>query len=418
MTMLDARGMYPIRIAASKTVSLGGKSGKHIKKGVLANFYSQLADLLHSGVPLLRSLELLQRQTTNAALGDVLKEVKAKVADGLSLAEAMSRHPRAFDELAVSMVRAGQEGGFLEDVLRRIADFTEHQQELKAKVVGAVAYPIILAVIGTLVLTVLMVFFVPKFEPIFKKLQEKGQLPLPTIIVIGISHLLGTAQVARGDGVEPSWASDGGVGGRGAGNASSAFSARGTMSAPPRWACGLLMLGLLIFAFFGFRAWAATESGRASLDAFKLRIPGAGKIFLSLAISRFTRILGTLLHNGIPILQSLRIAKDSAGNTVVAEAIEKSAENIKAGDSLAKPLGASKHFPRDIVEMVAVGEESNNLETVLLNISTTLEKRTTRQLDLFVRLLEPVMLLFMAVVTGFVVWALLVPVFMMSSGVG
>ncbi len=375
MTMLDARGMYPIRIAASKTVSLGGKSGKHIKKGVLANFYSQLADLLHSGVPLLRSLELLQRQTTNAALGDVLKEVKAKVADGLSLAEAMSRHPRAFDELAVSMVRAGQEGGFLEDVLRRIADFTEHQQELKAKVVGAVAYPIILAVIGTLVLTVLMVFFVPKFEPIFKKLQEKGQLPLPTIIVIGISHLLG------------SWV-------------------------------GLLMLGLLIFAFFGFRAWAATESGRASLDAFKLRIPGAGKIFLSLAISRFTRILGTLLHNGIPILQSLRIAKDSAGNTVVAEAIEKSAENIKAGDSLAKPLGASKHFPRDIVEMVAVGEESNNLETVLLNISTTLEKRTTRQLDLFVRLLEPVMLLFMAVVTGFVVWALLVPVFMMSSGVG
>ena len=124
------------------------------------------------------------------------------------------------------------------------------------------------------------------------------------------------------------------------------------------------------------------------------------------------------MHNGIPILQSLRIAKDSAGNKVVADAIEKSAENIKAGDSLAKPLGASHHFPRDIVEMVAVGEESNNLETVLLDISTTLEKRTTRQLDLFVRLLEPVMLLLMAVVTGIVVAALLLPVFKMSSSVG
>jgi general secretion pathway protein F/type IV pilus assembly protein PilC len=154
------------------------------------------------------------------------------------------------------------------------------------------------------------------------------------------------------------------------------------------------------------------------VDGFKLRMPGAGKIFLSLAISRFTRILGTLLHNGIPILQSLRIAKDSTGNKVLAEAIEESAENIKAGDSLAKPLAASQHFPRDIVEMVAVGEESNNLEKVLLDISQTLEKRTTRQLELFVRLLEPMMLLVMAVITGIVVAALLLPVFKMGGTIG
>src|SRR5262249_5796012 len=144
----------------------------------------------------------------------------------------------------------------------------------------------------------------------------------------------------------------------------------------------------IVFSYMGYRAWAQTDSGRMTIDSLKLRMPGAGKIFLSLAISRFTRILGTLMHNGIPILQSLRIAKDSAGNKVLAEAIEKSAENIKAGDSLAKPLGASGHFPRDIVEMVAVGEESNNLEKVLLDISTALEKRTTRQLELFVKLLE------------------------------
>src|SRR5437868_3049430 len=171
--ILDGRGLFPLKILLAKTQAsgAGGLFAPRVSGRQLANFYSQLADLLHSGVPLLRSLELLQRQTTHPALGEVLKEVRAKVADGMSLAEAMARFPRAFDELAVSMVRAGQEGGFLEDVLRRIADFTEHQEELKAKVVGAVAYPVILAIIGALVLTILMVFFVPKFEPIFKKLE-------------------------------------------------------------------------------------------------------------------------------------------------------------------------------------------------------------------------------------------------------
>ena len=154
------------------------------------------------------------------------------------------------------------------------------------------------------------------------------------------------------------------------------------------------------------------------VDAVRLKVPGAGKIWLSLSLSRFTRILGTMLKNGIPILQALRIAKDSTGNRVLALAIEKSAENIKAGDSLAGPLSASHYFPRDVVEMVAVGEESNNLETVLLNISEGLEKRTARQLDLFVRLLEPVMLLVMAAVTLVVVAGLLLPIFKMSSTVG
>ena len=154
------------------------------------------------------------------------------------------------------------------------------------------------------------------------------------------------------------------------------------------------------------------------MDAIRLRLPGAGKVYLSLALSRFTRILGTLLHNGIPILQALRIAKDSTGNKVLAQAIDKSAENIKAGDSLATPLAASKHFPRDVVEMVSVGEESNNLENVLIGISESMEKRTGRQLELFVRLLEPVMLLVMALIVGTVVAALLIPIFKMSSAVG
>src|SRR5947209_19063376 len=169
MAMLDARGLFPVQIAA-KSAAAGRRGGRRVKTRHLATFYTQLADLLHSGVPLLRSLDILERQSSNPALSDVLREIRARVSDGTGLAQAMAQHPRVFDELVVSMIRAGQEGGFLEDVLQRIAVFTEHQEDLKAKVAGAMAYPIFLAVIGFIVLNVLVIFFVPRFEPIFQKL--------------------------------------------------------------------------------------------------------------------------------------------------------------------------------------------------------------------------------------------------------
>jgi len=370
MSMLDARGLFPVRIAPNRATAKGA-GGKRIKSRHTVAFYAQLADLIHSGVPLLRSLDILERQTTQPALAQVIREVRARVADGTGLSEAMAQHPRAFNELAVSMIKAGQEGGFLEDVLRRIAEFTEHQEDLKAKVIGALAYPAFLAGAGFIILNVLVVFFVPKFEPIFKKLEEKGELPGLTSALIGISRM-----------IQNNWI----------------------------WLVGLTIGGILLF-----RHWMRTESGRFRLDGLRLRLPGFGHIHLSLAIARFTRILGTMLHNGIPILQALRIAKDSSGNRVMAQAIEKSAEHLKAGDSLAGPLGASKLFPRDVIEIIAVGEESNNLEKVLIDIAVALEKRTARQLELFVRLLEPVMLLVMAVLVLIVVAGLLLPIFKMSS---
>jgi general secretion pathway protein F/type IV pilus assembly protein PilC len=371
--ILDGRGLFPVTINPAKSAAGGHRWGRRIKGRSMATFYSQLADLLRSGVPLLRSLDILERQGAQPALAEIIREVRARVADGTNLADAMAAHPRAFNELAVSMVRAGQEGGFLEDVLKRIADFTEHQEDLKAKVVGAMAYPIFLAVAGFLVLTVLVVVFVPKFEPIFKKLEEKGDLPLVTQLVVGTSHLM--------------------------------------------LRHGLWIAIVVIVAIVFFRRWAASESGRLLVDGWRLRIPALGSIYLHFALTRFTRILGTLLHNGIPILQALQIAKDSTGNRVLTLAIEKSAENIKGGNALAAPLAASKHFPRDVVEMIAVGEESNSLDRVLVDISEGLEKRTTRQLDLFVRLLEPMMLLVMAAVTLVVVAGLLLPVFKMSGTV-
>jgi general secretion pathway protein F len=372
MTMLDGRGLLPVRIQAARATTSHHAWGRRVSSRYLAGFYSQLSDLLRSGVPLLRSLDILERQTTQAALSEVLREVRAQVAQGTGLAEAMAQHPRAFNDLAISMVRAGQEGGFLEDVLRRIADFTEHQEDLKSKVIGALAYPVFLAVTGFIVLNILILFFVPRFEPIFKKLEEKGELPTITTMLMGTSHFL------------MGWG-------------------------------GLAVLVGAVTSIWAFWWWAGTEDGRLRVDGWRLRLPGAGNIYLSFALARFTRILGTLLHNGIPILQALKIAKDSTGNRVLTLAIEEAAENVTTGKSLAEPLTACKHFPRDVVEMVAVGEESNNLEKVLMDIATGLDKRTERRLELFVRLLEPVMLLVMAAITLLVVSGLLLPVFKMSS---
>src|SRR5581483_2799864 len=163
IAMLDSRGLFPVRVAA-KSIAKSSSRSRRIKSLLLATFYAQLADLLHSGVPLLRSIDILGRQYSQQPLGEVLREVRARVADGKGLAQAMAQHPRVFGELAVSMVSAGQEGGFLEDVLKRIADFTEHQEDLKSKVTGALAYPVFLAIIGVLILNALIIFFVPRFE--------------------------------------------------------------------------------------------------------------------------------------------------------------------------------------------------------------------------------------------------------------
>jgi general secretion pathway protein F/type IV pilus assembly protein PilC len=373
--MLDGRGLFPLRIALAKTQAAGGGLfTKKVKGRHLATLYSQLADLLHSGVPLLRSLELLERQSTHPGLQSILRDVRAKVADGTGLAQAMAQHPKAFNELAVSMVRAGQEAGFLEDVLKRLANFVEHQEDLKAKVIGALAYPVFLAIAGFLVLNILVIFFVPKFEPIFAKLKEKGELPWLTSYLLGFSHFL------------QSWT-------------------------------GILTIAVVVCGLIAFVRWTR-KGGRVWADRMKIRIPMFGGIFLSLALSRFTRILGTMLHNGIPILKALAIAKDSTGNRVLSAAIEESAENVTAGQKLADPLRKCGYFPPDVVEMITIAEESNSLEKVLVDIADGLDKRTARQLELMVKLLEPIMLLMMAGVTLLVVAGLLMPVFKMGSAVG
>jgi general secretion pathway protein F/type IV pilus assembly protein PilC len=371
--ILDGRGLFPLKIGLARTQasSAGGFLGGRVSGRQTATFYSQLADLLHSGVPLLRSLELLERQSVNKTLQAVLRDVRVRVADGTGLAQAMNHHPKVFSELAIGMVRAGQEGGFLEDVLKRVATFVEGQEDLKSKVIGALAYPVFLAGAGFLVVAVLMLFFVPKFKPIFAKLEEKGDMPVLTSLLMGFS------------GFMLSWA-------------------------------GAVTVCVLVASFVAFVVWTRGP-GRVWADRVKIRLPLFGKVFLGLALSRFCRILGTMLHNGIPILKALTIAKDSTGNKVLGAAIEKSAENVTAGQKLADPLRKSGYFPTDVVEMITIAEEANALETVLVQIADSLDKRTDRNLNLMVKLLEPLMLMVMAVVVGTIAVGLLMPIFKISS---
>ena len=375
LAILASQSLFPVEIRAeAPRRQLPGR--RRIPMQLLAITYSQLADLLRSGVPLLRALDVLRKQTAHARLSEILSDIHDRVEDGATLGDAMARFEHLFGEMAVSMIRAGGEGGFLEEALARVAEFTETQDDLRRRTLGAMAYPMMLAVVGMLVVTGLVIFVVPRFEQLFGRLRERGELPALTDWLLWLSNL------------------------------------------PWRWdfwfPWGGGILGGLLLGGFALARWLQTEPGRLWRDHMKLRLPAAGGIFLSLSIARFCRVLGTMLRNGVPILRSLQVASDAAGNRVLAEAIKKATENIRAGQNLAGPLAASGHFPPTILAMIAVAEESNTLETVLIQIADSLEKRTWRQLDLAVRLLEPVMLLLLAGAVLMVLVGLLYPMFKMS----
>lgn len=385
LASLTARQLFPVQITPLESeISRAAGPSRRVKPQVLASFYGQLADLLTAGVPLLRSLELLRDKSGDATLTAVLTDVQEQVAEGTTLTEAIRSHPRAFGELAVSMVRAGEEGGFVEDVLRRIAVFTEHQEDLRRRVVGALVYPSFLLLMGTGVVAAMLIFFVPRFEPIFERLAERGSLPQATVVLMWLSAVL-----------ESYW---------------------------------LPVAGLVTLLVILLRRWLETEEGRLRFDGLRLAswkfrlgrngpqfVLGPGELSRSLALSRFCRILGTLLRNGVPILHALEIARDATGNLVLSRAIARAGESVSSGRSLAIPLASSGQFPREVVEMISVGEEANNLEDVLISVADNLENNTNRQLELFVRMLEPILLTFIAGMVLFVVVALLWPILQSSN---
>jgi type II secretory pathway component PulF len=377
---LSQQALFPMRVeaagkkGASLLAGLMGAREPRVKSELVANALSQLSDLLASGVPLLDGLDILASQATHPTLQKVLTQIRDDVADGTSLDEALARHPRVFPDLIISIVRAGSAGAFLEDALARTADFLGMQEEMKSRVKGAMAYPVFLAIMGSCVTVALVVFFVPKFAPLFTKLEQSGGLPWATIALLWLSDVL--------------------------------------------WKYGIFLAIGLFAAISWCRRWMGTARGQEVLDDLRLRVPLLGPIMRGFAVSRCCRVLGTLLRNGVPLLRSLSISADAAGNKTFSAAIRSAASNVSSGETLSEPLAVSGLFPPEIMAMVRVAEQSNNLDVVLLQIADRTERRNIQKLDILVRLVEPALLLLMGCAMLFVIVALLLPVFDMGSAVG
>lgn len=370
VTSITSGGLFLLEINPVVAAAVSEKVGR-VSAQRMAAFYSQLADLLHGGVPLLRSLRILQDQSSQGSLKIVLEKISRRVEEGETLAEAMQRFPTIFGEMAIQMVRAGIEGGFLEEALIHVAHFTETQDDLKSRVTGALAYPAMLGIFMLVAVTIVMTYFLPKFEDFFVELREQGQLPLLTEILMTMGNTM-------------------------------------QYIVPALTPVVILLLVLLV-------RWGKTDRGNRFFDRWKLRIPLVGKLLEGFAVARFCRVLGTLLRNGVPILKSLDISADATGNKIIGDTIHEASEHISEGERLATPLANSRAFPKSVVEMISVAEESNTLDTVLVGIADSLEKRNWRQLDLAVRFLEPMMLVLLGSVVLVLVIGIMTPIFRLST---
>ncbi|MGB0597685.1 MAG: type II secretion system F family protein [Rubripirellula sp.] len=376
MKLLRQQSLFPVdvqdEVASASSWENRLEIPRRIKGELIADTLTQLSDLLNGGVSLLESLAILAEQSPDEKLKEVLADIRDQVSDGKNLDEAMAAHPKVFSDLVISMIRAGLEGAFLEESLQHVAKFLQKQDQLRAKVVGAMTYPFVLMGVGALVTLVLVLYIVPMFEPFFERLERSGTgLPWVTVLLLTVSHGLLTYGLFVGLGV-----------------------------------CA--MVG-------GITRLIQTERGTRWFDGFKLKLPIAGDLFHSAAVSRFCRVLGTLLRNGVPILKSLEISSESTGNSLLAETVRDSAENISSGNSLAAPLAASGLIPAQVMAMIRVAEESNTLDAVLLKIADRMDEKTERKLESLVRLIEPLMLLAIGGVVMFIIIGVLLPVFDMNT---
>ncbi|HWA87290.1 MAG TPA: type II secretion system F family protein [Opitutus sp.] len=332
----------------------------------LALFTRQLATLVKAGMPLLRSIEVLARQQRSAAFRRVLEEIAETIRSGGNFSEALQAHPRIFDRLYINMVRAGEAGGVLDTVLDRLARFMEKAERIKGKVKSAMTYPIIVILLAAGIVAALMVFVVPKFEQIFAGLLKGQPLPALTRAVLGASYFIKHNIVVS--------------------------------------------LGVIVAVHAGFLVFRRTRAGIRAIDRLAIRLPVAGDLFLKAAIARFTRTFGTLLASGVPILQALVITRDTSGNVWVADAIDVVHDRVKEGDNVAGPLEATTIFPGMVTSMIDVGEETGALPEMLARIAETYDEEVDNAVAALTSLIEPLMIVFLALVVGTIVIALFLPI--------
>jgi len=344
--------------------------GRSVKLGDLANATRQLATLLSSGLPLMDSLSVLVEQEEKEGLKSALSSVRDSVREGASLADALKANPRAFSAFYINMVSAGEASGTLEITLDRLSDFLDEQVRFRGRMAAALAYPAFMTVIGAGMLFFVFSFVMPRVVGMFE--NTKQQLPFVTLALLGLVRFLSTF-----------------------------------------WWAILLVLGAAVYFF---RRYLNTPEGRESVDGKLLRVPVFGSLIRMIAVSRFTRTLGTLLQSGVPTLAALDIVRNVVGNTVLANAVQKARENVREGEPIADPLRRSGLFPPVVVQMVAVGEKSGELEKMLLKISDSFDRTVETRITGLMALLEPAIILVMGLVIGFIVIAIMLPMLEMSSG--
>jgi general secretion pathway protein F len=345
---------------------------QRITRADVANATSQLATLVGAAIPMVEALTALLEQVEKPALKVILADVKEKVNEGSSLADALRAHPKVFDDLYVNMVAAGEQSGALDLVLQRLATHTESMQGLRGKLVSALIYPIILALIGSGLLTAIFVVIVPRVRRLFDSFGET--LPLLTRLFLGASTV-----------VMQGW-----------------------------W----VVLLVLVVGGYLFRRWVKKPEGHLAFDRITLRLPLFGTIFRTIAVSRFSRTLATLLMSGVPIVTALQIVRRVVGNEVLAQVVDEAAKNITEGQSIAAPLRASKEFPALVTHMIAIGERTGELEPMLEKVADAYDRTVERSIQAFTSLLEPIIIVIMGGVLGVTALALLLPMLQMSNLAG
>jgi type IV pilus assembly protein PilC len=345
--------------------------GAAIKTRDIVIFTRQFATMINAGLPLVQSLDILAKQTENAALKEVVKQVVFDVEAGNTLADAFRKHPKAFTDLYVNMIAAGEAGGILDTILLRLATFMEKNDALVRKVKGAMVYPLVIMSVAVIAITILLIFVIPTFSAMFASVNV--ELPLPTRIVIAMSHFLTSY-----------W-----------------------------WA----ILGVIAGAWFMVKRYYATSGGRKNIDTLLINSPVLGDVIRKSAVSRFTRTLGTLVSSGVAILDGLEITAKTAGNRVIHDAVMESRASIAGGDTIAGPLERSKVFPPMVVSMIAVGEQTGGLDEMLSKIADFYDEEVDVAVSALLSLMEPVMIVILGVVVGGMVIAMYLPIFDMMNAV-
>jgi len=353
-----------------KIPGLGGR----VKPKVLTTFTRQLATLVDAGLPLLRGLRVLEKQEKHPTLKQIIGELGVGIEGGSTFSEALAQHPKVFNRLYVNMVKAGELGGVLEVVLARLAEFMEKAQKIKGKVVAAMFYPVAVMTVAVAILAVLMIWVVPKFKDIFKDMLPGQGLPGFTQFVLSISDAI-------------------------------------AHNFPITAACVAVFVVALM-------AFIKTRFGRRIFDKFKLNMPALGPVINKVAISRFTRTLGTLVSSGVPILQALTIVKETSGNVIIGSAVAMVHESVKEGETITAPLEASGVFPPMVISMVDVGEQTGALPEMLMKIADNYDEEVDNAVAAMTSLLEPIMIVFLAVIVGSIVIALFLPLITLMENVG